>query len=101
MNNVVVFDLGRVLVDFDYSIAASRIAAQSRLSAAEVGVLVAESSLIVDYELGRIGRREFFEQVCRATGFRGTIDEFVGFFDIFTPITPMIGLHANIVRVIT
>jgi len=33
---IVVFDLGKVLVDFDYSIAGRRIAAQANLSAADV-----------------------------------------------------------------
>jgi putative hydrolase of the HAD superfamily len=99
VNNIVVFDLGKVLVDFDYSIAARRIAAHSDLPSAQVETLIGQSSLIVDYELGRLSRREFFKRVCRATGFRGTMEEFSGFFaEIFTPIPPMIELHAEVRR---
>ena len=97
MNTSVVFDLGRVLVDFDYSIAARKIAAHGDLTPIEIEALIGQSGLIIDYELGRVKRREFFGQICRATGFRGTIDEFGGFFaDIFTPIPPMIELHAKL-----
>ena len=97
MNTAVVFDLGKVLVDFDYSIAARRIAAHSDLPSTEIEALIGQSGLIIDYELGRLKRWKFFEQICRATGFRGTIDEFGGFFaDIFTAIPPMIELHAKL-----
>lgn len=40
---VVVFDLGKVLVDFDYSIAARKIAAQAERSAAQVQELLDHS----------------------------------------------------------
>ena len=94
---VVVFDLGKVLVDFDYSIAARKIAAHSDLPSARVKTLIEQSPLIIDYESGRLKRSEFFGQICQATGFRGTMDEFSGFFaDIFTPIPPMIELHAKL-----
>ncbi len=96
---IVVFDLGKVLVDYDYSIAARRIAAQSRKSLDEVRVLIEQSRFIIDYESGRLTRGEFFEQVQAATGFGGTLDEFGAFFaDIFTEIPPMIELHAGLRR---
>ena len=96
---VVVFDLGKVLVDFDYSIAVSRIAGQSALSPPEVAQFFLHSPLLVDYESGRLTRREFFQQSQQATGFRGTMDEFGDFFaDIFTEIPPMIELHAGLRR---
>jgi HAD superfamily hydrolase (TIGR01509 family) len=94
---VVVFDLGKVLVDFDYSIAVSRIAGRSRLPAAEVEQFFFRSPLLVDYESGRLTRQEFFEQAQQATGFQGTIQEFGDFFaDIFTEIPMMIALHAGL-----
>jgi FMN phosphatase YigB (HAD superfamily) len=99
MNAIVVFDLGKVLVEFDHSIAARRIAAQSRKSPAEIEVLIAQSRYIVDYETGRVTRREFYEWVREAAGFRGTLEEFGGFCaDIFTAIPPMIELHARLHR---
>ena len=97
--SIVVFDLGKVLVDFDYSIAARKIAAQSRKSLAEIKVLIEQSRFVIDYETGRMTRREFYERVREATGFRGTLEEFGEFFaDIFTEIPPMIELHAEVRR---
>jgi FMN phosphatase YigB (HAD superfamily) len=97
--SIVVFDLGKVLVDFDYNIAIPRIAAQSTLSAAGIKTFFFHSHLLVDYECGRVTRREFFEQARRVTGFDGTFGEFCEFFaDIFTAIPPMIELHAGLHR---
>ena len=94
---IVVFDLGKVLVDFDYSIAVSRIARRSALSPIEVEQFFFHSPLLVDYESGRLTRQEFFEQARQTTGFRGTMEEFGGYFaDIFTEIPPMIELHAGL-----
>jgi HAD superfamily hydrolase (TIGR01509 family) len=99
VNTVVVFDLGKVLVDFDYSIAVSRIAAQSTLSPSEVERFFFQSPLLVDYESGGLTRREFFEQARQGTGFRGTLGQFGEFFaDIFTEIPPMIEIHAGLRR---
>ena len=99
MNTVVVFDLGKVLVDFDYSIAIPRIAAHSTLSLAGIKTFFFHSHLLVDYESGRLTRLEFFEQARKATGFRGTMEEFGEFFaDIFTAIPPMIEIHAELHR---
>lgn len=93
--SIVVFDLGKVLVDFDYSIAGRRIAAQSDISASEVQAFLDHSPLLVRYETGLMTRQEFFEEVRKTTGFRGSIGEFSEFFaDIFTEIPPMVGLHA-------
>ena len=99
MNAAVVFDLGRVLVDFDYNIAVPRIAARSTLPLAGIKTFFFHSHLLVDYESGRLTRREFFEAVCKVTNFCGTIEEFGEFFaDIFTEIPPMIELHAELRR---
>jgi HAD superfamily hydrolase (TIGR01509 family) len=96
---IVVFDLGKVLVDFDYSIAVPRIAGRSTLPLAGIKTFFFHSPLLVDYESGRMTRREFFEQARQATGFRGTMEEFGEFFaDIFTAIPPMIELHAGLRR---
>jgi len=99
VSTVVAFDLGKVLVDFDYHIAVSRIAARSKLPPDGIKTFLGQSCAIIDYECGRLTREEFFEQARKATGFRGTIEEFGEFFaDIFTPIPPMIELHAGLRR---
>jgi len=94
---IVVFDLGKVLVDFDYSIAARKIAARSSKSLPEIKVLIEQSRFIVDYETGGVTRREFYDRVCEATGFGGTLEEFGAFFaDIFTEMPAMTALHAEL-----
>jgi FMN phosphatase YigB (HAD superfamily) len=94
---VVVFDLGKVLVDFDYAIAARKIAARGRICAQEVQTFIDHSRLLFRYETGEIRRDEFFGEVCAATGFAGDLKEFAGFFaDIFTPIGAMLDLHQRL-----
>ncbi len=96
---VVVFDLGKVLVDFDYSIAARKVVARSTKSLFNLISLFSSSSLIVQYECGLVTRQEFFEQIRDAVGFQGGLAEFGGYFaDIFTEIPPMIALHAELRR---
>jgi epoxide hydrolase-like predicted phosphatase len=98
-SSVIVFDLGKVLVDFDYSIAARKVAARSTKSLLDLVTLLSTSPLIVQYECGQVTRREFYEQVCDAIGFQGTLEEFSGYFaDIFTEIPAMIALQAELRR---
>lgn len=99
MVKAVVFDLGKVLVDFDYGIAARRIAARSRMSAEDLMVFLGRSPLFVDYEKGRIDRARLFHEIRAVTGFQGELEEFgTAFADIFTEIEPMVRLHADLRR---
>jgi glucose-1-phosphatase len=94
----VVFDLGKVLVDFDYGRAARNLAAHSKLSAAEIRVAVDQSPLLLEYETGLMTSEQFFNQVRDAIGYTGTPEAFPGLFaDIFTPISAMIALHDELV----
>ncbi len=95
MVRAVVFDLGKVLVDFDYSVAARKIAARSKMALVEVAAFIAHSPLFVRFETGQLTNEQFFASVCAETGFRGTLEEFSDFFsDIFVPIPPMVQLQA-------
>ena len=86
----VVFDLGKVLLDFDYGILARRMASQSSVN---------QTPLLHRYETGLISDREFYDAVVMATGFRGTEEEFLNWFgDIFTEIVPMVALQGELVR---
>ena len=97
--SIVVFDLGKVLLDFDYSIAGRRIAARSKMSAAEVQQFLDHSPLLYRYETGLMTRQEFFETVREHTGFGGSLEEFGEFFaDIFTEMPEMTALHATLRR---
>jgi FMN phosphatase YigB (HAD superfamily) len=90
----VVFDLGKVLLDFDYSLAAQKIALHSDRDAGFVQDFIDHSPLLFRYETGLIGKELFFEEIRNATGFRGDFEAFSdAFCDIFTPIEPMIALH--------
>src|SRR5689334_12033194 len=93
--SVVVFDLGKVRVDFDYTIAAEKIASKGKILAEKIYEFIALSPLLLKYETGLATREEFFSAVCEATGYCGDIAEFGGYFaDIFTPIDPMVELHS-------
>ena len=97
MNPVVVFDLGKVLVDFDYSIAARKVAARSTKSLQDLASFLSASPLLIQYESGVVNRQQFFEQIRDAVGFQGGLAEFGGYFaDIFTEIPPMIALHTEL-----
>ncbi len=94
---VAVFDLGKVLVDFDYHRAAKNIAARGKLTAAEVHQLIDHSPLLFRFETGLMTDEEFFAEVKRGTGFDGTFEDFKpAFSDIFEPIPAMIELHATL-----
>lgn len=96
---VVVFDLGKVLVDFDYGIAARNIAAHANLAASQIQKVIEHSPLLVRYETGLINTEEFYAQVCAQTGFRGDQRNFSQLFgDIFFPIEPMLELHAQLLE---
>jgi HAD superfamily hydrolase (TIGR01509 family) len=94
---VIVFDLGKVLVDFDYAIAGRKLAARATMAATELGRYLLGVPLIVQYETGLISSEEFFREIKAASGYLGDLEEFASLFaDIFTPIDPMIQLHADL-----
>ena len=94
---VFIFDLGKVLVDFDYTIAARKIAARSSKAPADLHAFLGSSPLLVEYESGRLTRRQFYKAISAAIGFAGGLDEFGGFFaDIFSELPLMTALHAEL-----
>lgn len=97
MNPIVVFDLGKVLVDFDYSIAARRVAARSARFVENLHHFLGGSPLLVQLESGLISDEQFFAEVQKITGFGGSMQEFAGFFaDIFAPMPEMVELHGGL-----
>jgi HAD superfamily hydrolase (TIGR01509 family) len=92
---VVVFDLGKVLVDFDYGIAGAKIAPRSRLTPEQVRHALDHSPLLYRFETGLMTNEEFAVEVCSICGFSGTVDEFYeAFADIFSEIQPMTTMQA-------
>jgi putative hydrolase of the HAD superfamily len=95
--HVVVFDLGKVLLDFDYGRAAKHLAEESSVTALQVQEFIDHSSLLIRYEKGQLSRQEFFEEVRALTGYRGSLETFSEFFaNVFTPIEPMVQLQERL-----
>ncbi|MCL4177315.1 MAG: HAD family phosphatase [Verrucomicrobia bacterium] len=90
---LVVFDLGKVLVDFDYHIAARQLSPHTRFSPDRLIELMLRTPLLLDYERGAITSTEFYDALVLQTGLRCPFPEFASRFgDIFSPIEPMIEL---------
>lgn len=99
MVKTVVFDLGKVLVDFDYGIAGRKLAARATMAPGDLGQFLVHMPLIMRYETGLITSEQFYQEVRAASGFLGDMDEFASLFaDIFTPIEPMVQLQAQLRR---
>lgn len=63
MIKAVIFDLGNVLVDFDYSIAAKRIAHFCPLGPKDISKMLLSSNITSIFEEGKIMPEEFFSQI--------------------------------------
>jgi glucose-1-phosphatase len=89
----VVFDLGNVLLMFDWRIAADRLCARTGKSRREVDHYFMTTPFAARLDRGEMSRQEFFETVGPDMGFDGTYEEFALIWsDIFSPNEPMIAL---------
>ena len=90
---LVVFDLGKVLVNFDYAIAARNLGPFARLSPDQILDLLLRTPLLLDYERGALTTAEFYAALVQHTRLQSTFADFATRFgDIFSPIKPMINL---------
>lgn len=98
--SVVVFDLGKVLVDFDYNIAVNRIAARCNGHNCDLWKMVTpDARLLIDFETGNLTTEQFFSEVQKTAGYAGQLAEFcTSFADIFSPIEPMIEFNERLRR---
>ncbi|MCZ7638708.1 MAG: HAD family phosphatase [Verrucomicrobia bacterium] len=93
----IIFDLGKVLLDFDYGIALRRLLPRCRVGFDDLRRWLTLEPLLLEYESGQRTTAGFFEQLQAVTGYDGTLAEFRSVFgDIFTPIEPMVALHAEL-----
>lgn len=93
----IVFDLGNVLLAFDYRRAVRNIAKQSSISEVELHALIDQSPLLLKYEAGGMTTAEFFEEVKLASSFSGELAHFRPIFgDIFSEIPEMIALNQRL-----
>ena len=97
MIRVVAFDIGKVLLDFDYGILVNRMVPMTNMDESGLNAFLNQSPLLAEYESGKLTSSEFIKVVQRETGFEGLESEFTVFFeDIFTPITDVIEMHREI-----
>ena len=89
----IIFDLGNVLLFFDWEIAANRLCARTGRSRHELDHFVMTTPFVDQLSRGEMSSQRFFEIVVRDTGFDGDFAEFARIWsDIFTPNEPMIAL---------
>ena len=82
------FDLGRVLVDFDHRISAGKVAALTGKDIDWLYQLFFESKLTMAFDEGRISARQFYAEIKKITGLKISYDEFASIWsDIFSEKT--------------
>jgi HAD superfamily hydrolase (TIGR01509 family) len=91
----IVFDIGNVLLRFDFNIALQKLARRCTPKAAAILELIEPAK--VAYESGRLTRAAFYEEIRGLVQYTGTEAEFVGAWeDIFTENEPMLALVAQL-----
>lgn len=94
VEKIVVFDLGKVLLDFDYMKAAGKLLPLCGIFPLKVIGVLMGSGLLEELELGEITDDEFYDQVSKLIKFKGTREDFMDAFgDIFEPIEKMIAFQ--------
>jgi len=84
----VIFDLGRVLIDFDHLIAAKKIAPFTDMTPREIYGLFFDSEITVRFEEGRISPEEFFSKVRQMLHLRLDYDAFLPIWNQIFFLTP-------------
>ena len=93
----VVFDLGNVLLDFDYGKTVHRIKEKCNLSEAELRKIFSASPLFDRFEHGHINPEEYFAEIQRITGYRGQFGDFAeSFGDIFTEASAIVSWNERL-----
>jgi putative hydrolase of the HAD superfamily len=95
--SAVCFDLGKVLLHFDWKLMLDRVAARSPLPPGEIARLLKEDAQLIPYETGAITSAKFFAHLKKRLQFKGTAGELrAAFADIFTPLADHIALAAQL-----
>jgi putative hydrolase of the HAD superfamily len=93
--SAVCFDLGKVLLHFDWQLMLTRVAKKSPLSTTEMSRLLMGDPQILAYETGKITSAKFFSHLKKWLQYKGTVKELrAAFSDIFTPLPEHIALAA-------
>jgi FMN phosphatase YigB (HAD superfamily) len=76
MIEVVYFDLGKVIVDFDHSRAAQELLKVTPLSLKEAMAVLSDGELVSEYETGRLSSQQHYRKVCRRLQMEVSIEKF-------------------------
>jgi putative hydrolase of the HAD superfamily len=100
--DAVIFDLGNVLLFFDWEIAANRLCARTKRSRQELDHYIMTTPFVDQLCRGELTKQRFFEIVACDLGFDGSYQEFaVLWSDIFSPNEPMIALARQLKGLVT
>lgn len=95
MIDTFLFDIGNVLVTFDFTRATHRLVEQSALTAEEMREIL--TPLVIEMETGRLDAEQFIDEAMTAVQFTGERDLFrQAYNDIFEANGPMIELVAEL-----
>jgi glucose-1-phosphatase len=93
----VIFDLGNVLLPFNWDIAADKFCARTGRTRREVDDYIVTTPFMNDLSLGRMTKEEYFRVVSQDFGFDGNYEEFAQIWsDVFTEDEEMIALSAHL-----
>lgn len=96
----VYFDLGKILLDFDFRVACANVAKLLDVPTDHVQATVYDSGLEDRFEHGEMSPPEFAAAVCQAVGVTGNpppVDRLMdAISDMFTPIDAMVGVMSRV-----
>jgi putative hydrolase of the HAD superfamily len=93
--SAVFFDLGKVLLQFDWQLMLDRVAQKSPLPPDKITALLSNNPEIIQYEIGAVSSAKFFSYLKKLLKYGGTAKELRACFsDIFTPMPEHIALAA-------
>jgi FMN phosphatase YigB (HAD superfamily) len=99
LEKTIVFDLGNVLLSFDFQIAANQLAKHAEMDANEIVHLINQSELLHQFERGEISSHKFYEKVAEASQYNEGLNQFrLDFSDIFEEIHPMVDFFKQLKR---
>ena len=91
--SAVCFDLGKVLLHFDWKLMLDRVAKKSPLPPEKIAQLLKDDSQAIAYERGEITSAKFFAHLKKLLQYKGTAKELrAAFSEIFTPLPEHIAL---------
>ena len=87
----VIFDLGKVLLDFDFAIAAKELARYSPQEEEQILESINQSPLLHTFERGDWSEAQFFQKLSVECRLEASLEELKkGFAEIFTPVPSMV-----------